>query len=160
MSLYYLFNQSLFRVTSPIDGKSLSGISSIRVTQPRDCKGEGHRLLRWTELFILRAEEASGRSSASTRAEDNGDVTRFAEGVAKATSMALALKLSQLDPHTLVGLRVSLDGDSVSFFVLIAMKLALSLSPRRTNLNNSTAAIKSYRFPVELSVSNYIPLQS
>ena len=130
------------------------------MTQPRDCKGEGHRLLRWTELFILRAEEASGRSSASTRAEDNGDVTRFAEGVAKATSMALALKLSQLDPHTLVGLRVSLDGDSVSFFVLIATKLALSLSPRRTNLNNSTAAIKSYRFPVELSVSNYIPLQS
>lgn len=112
-SIHFERPLSTFRVcsvTSPIDGRSLSGVPSIRVTQPRDYKGEGHRLLRWTELFIIQVSESSRSGS---RSEDNGDVTRFAEGVAKATSVALAVKLAQLDPHTLVGLRVSLDGDSV-----------------------------------------------
>lgn len=103
----------LCRVASPIDGRNLTGVPSIRVTQPRDYKGEGNRLLRWTELFIIRTEDASSRS-ASSRTDDHGDVTRFAEGVAKAASVALTLKIAQLEPHTLVGLRVSLDGDSVS----------------------------------------------
>lgn len=83
--------------------------------QPRDFKGEGHRLLRWTELFIIQMED-SARSSSSRSIEDNGDITRFAETVAKAASMALAVKLAALDPHTLIGLRVSLDGDSVNMF--------------------------------------------
>ena len=98
-------------MVSPIDGRVLTGISSIRVMQPRDFKGEGHRLLRWTELFILQMED-SARSS-SNRIEDNCDITRFAETVAKAASMALAVKLAALDPYILIGLRVSLDGDSV-----------------------------------------------
>lgn len=101
----------VYRVVSPIDGRALTGISSIRVMQPRDFKGEGPRLLRWTELFILQMEE-SVRSSS--RIEDNGDITRFAETIAKAASMAMAVKLAALDPHTLIGLRISLDGDSVS----------------------------------------------
>jgi hypothetical protein len=101
-------------VISPIDGRNLSGVSSIRVMQHRDYKGEGHRQLRWSELFILQTEEtASGRSSSSTKSEDSSDVTRLAETIAKAASMALATKLAALTPHTLVGLRVSLDGDSV-----------------------------------------------
>lgn len=80
--------------------------------QPRDFKGEGHRLLRWTELFVIQIED-SARSS-SNRIEDNGDITRFAETLAKAASVALAAKLASLEPHTLIGLRVSLDGDSVN----------------------------------------------
>lgn len=99
-------------MVSPIDGRCLAGISSIRVMQPRDYKGEGHRLLRWTELFILQTSDAT-RSNSGSRIEDNGDITRFAEGLAKAASQALAAKLAALDPHTLIGLRVSLDGDSV-----------------------------------------------
>ncbi len=73
-------------------------------------------MLRWTELFIIQLED-SARSSSS-RIEDNGDITRFAETVAKAASMALAVKLASLDPHTLIGLRVSLDGDSVNILPL------------------------------------------
>lgn len=99
------------RVQSPIDSRSFTGISSIRVMQPRDFKGEGQRLLRWTELFIIKTEDSA--HSSSNRIEDNGDITRFAETVAKAASIALAAKLASLDPHTLIGLRVSLDGDSV-----------------------------------------------
>jgi len=98
------------RVVSPIDGRSLTGISSIRVMQPRDYKGQGRRVLRWTELFLLHTDE-SGRK---TVAEDSScDVTRFAETIAKAAAMALAVKLDSLDPHTLVGLRFTLDGDTV-----------------------------------------------
>ena len=97
---------------SPIDGRSLAGISSIRVMQPRDYKGEGHRLLRWTELFILQTADTA-RTNSGRSGEDNGDITRFAEGLAKAASMALAVKLAALDPHTLIGLRVSIFGDSV-----------------------------------------------
>ncbi|XP_057370278.1 zinc finger FYVE domain-containing protein 9-like [Daphnia carinata] len=100
-------------VQSPIDGRSFTGISSIRVMQPRDFKGEGQRLLRWTELFIIKIEDSA--HSSSSRIEDNGDITRFAETVAKGASMALAAKLASLDPHTLIGLRVSLDGDSVEY---------------------------------------------
>lgn len=79
--------------------------------QPRDFKGEGHRLLRWTELFIIQIEDSA--HSSSSRTDDNGDITRFSETIAKAASIALAAKLASLDPHTLIGLRVSLDGDSV-----------------------------------------------
>lgn len=100
-------------VQSPIDSRSFTGISSIRVMQPRDFKGEGQRLLRWTELFIIKTEDSA--HSSSNRIEDNGDITRFAETVAKAASTALAAKLASLDPHTLIGLRVSLDGDSVEY---------------------------------------------
>ena len=96
---------------SPIDGRSLTGVSSIRVMQPRDYKGQGRRLLRWTELFLLHTDE-SGRKTVT---EDSScDVTRFAETVAKAAAMALAVKLDSLDPHTLVGLRFTLDGDTVT----------------------------------------------
>lgn len=100
-----------YRVVSPIDGRNLTGVSSIRVMQPRDFKGEGHRLLRWTELFIIQMDDNA--RSASSRIEDNGDITRFSESIAKAASMALAVKLAALDPYTLIGLRISLDGDSV-----------------------------------------------
>jgi len=99
-------------VVSPIDGRSLTGVSSIRVMQPRDYKGQGRRLLRWTELFLLHTDE-SGRKTVT---EDSScDVTRFAETVAKAAAMALAVKLDSLDPHTLVGLRFTLDGDTVEY---------------------------------------------
>lgn len=90
--------------------------------QPRDFKGEGHRLLRWTELFVIQIED-SARSS-SNRIEDNGDITRFAETLAKAASVALAAKLASLEPHTLIGLRVSLDGDSVNWTVSFSLKIS------------------------------------
>jgi hypothetical protein len=115
MSFQYLNYFFIYRVQSPIDGRSFTGISSIRVMQPRDFKGEGHRLLRWTELFVIQMED-SARSS-SNRIEDNGDITRFAETLAKAASVALAAKLASLEPHTLIGLRVSLDGDSVNWII-------------------------------------------
>ena len=94
--------------------------------QPRDFKGEGHRLLRWTELFVIQIED-SVRSS-SNRIEDNGDITRFAETLAKAASMALAAKLASLEPHTLIGIRVSLDGDSVIGIILFHSKFYLGFS--------------------------------
>lgn len=83
--------------------------------QPRDYKGEGQRLLRWTELFILQMDD---RQLSSVKADENSDITRFAEGVAKATCSALAGKLAALEPNTVLGLRVSSFGDSVSFKLL------------------------------------------
>ena len=132
----------MYRVVSPIDGKNLTGISSIRVMQPRDFKGEDHRLLRWTELFILQMEE-SVRSSSS-RIEDNGDITRFAETVAKAASMALAIKLAALDPHTLIGLRVSLDGDSVFLISFYLNYYILSPMFKIIRLNIKQAPVKRH----------------
>lgn len=79
--------------------------------QPRDYKGESHRLLRWTELFILQMDD---RQLSSVKADENSDITRFAEGIAKATCVALAGKVAALDPNTLLGLRISSFGDSVN----------------------------------------------
>ena len=80
--VYNILLVLIYRVTSPIDGRNLTGISSIRVMQPRDYKGDGHRLLRWTEMFLLQTEE-TGRPT-SNKSEDGNDVTRLAEAVAKA----------------------------------------------------------------------------
>ena len=106
-----LVNQS---VVSPIDGRSLTGVPSIRVMQHRDYQGEGRRLLRWSELFILPMEgDRSVRPNNKSSSDDGKDVTRLAESIAKATSAALVGKLADLTPRTLVALRVSMDEDSV-----------------------------------------------
>lgn len=42
-------------VTSPIDGRSMTGVPSIRVHNGRDfVDGTGNLLVRWTEVFILK----------------------------------------------------------------------------------------------------------
>lgn len=47
-------NRGRFRVTSPIDKTSLSGVPSIRVHNGKDyvCNS-GSKMIRWTEVFIV-----------------------------------------------------------------------------------------------------------
>lgn len=42
-----------FRVKSPIDGKAMDGVPSIRVHNGTDYMGTS-RFIRWTEVFIIK----------------------------------------------------------------------------------------------------------
>lgn len=47
-----------FRVKSPIDGKPMDGIPSIRVHNGTDYMGTS-RFIRWTEVFIIKVNHFS-----------------------------------------------------------------------------------------------------
>ena len=45
-----------FRLKSPIDGLSLEGVDNVKVSAGTDYLGQ-HRLIRWTQLFILQVKK-------------------------------------------------------------------------------------------------------
>jgi hypothetical protein len=48
----------IFSVKSPIDGKPMDGIPSIRVHSITNCVGTS-RFIRWTELFIIKVKSCN-----------------------------------------------------------------------------------------------------
>ncbi|XP_072505558.1 zinc finger FYVE domain-containing protein 9 isoform X2 [Notamacropus eugenii] len=97
-------------VISPIDGKSMESITSVKIFHGSEYKANG-KVIRWTEVFFLENEDQ--RSGLS----DPADHSRLTEHVAKAFCLALCphLKLLKEDGMTRLGLRVALDSEQVGY---------------------------------------------
>ncbi|KFU94463.1 Zinc finger FYVE domain-containing protein 9 [Chaetura pelagica] len=94
-------------VVSPIDGKSMESITSVKIFHGSEYKANG-KVIRWTEVFFLENDEQHN---------DPADHSRLTENVAKAFCLALCphLKLLKEDGMTKLGLRVTLDSDQVGY---------------------------------------------
>uniref|UniRef100_A0A1A8E6V1 FYVE-type domain-containing protein n=1 Tax=Nothobranchius kadleci TaxID=1051664 RepID=A0A1A8E6V1_NOTKA len=97
-------------VISPIDGKSMESITSVKIFHGSEFKANG-KVIRWTEVFFLQSEDQPNSLS------DPADHSRLAENVARAFCMALCphLKLLKEDGMAKLGLRVTLDSDQVGY---------------------------------------------
>ncbi|MEQ2283136.1 Zinc finger FYVE domain-containing protein 9 [Ameca splendens] len=97
-------------VISPIDGKSMESIISVKIFHGSEFKANG-KVIRWTEVFFLQSEDQPNGLS------DPADHSRLAENVARAFCMALCphLKLLKEDGMAKLGLRVTLDSDQVGY---------------------------------------------
>ncbi|XP_040216411.1 zinc finger FYVE domain-containing protein 9 isoform X2 [Rana temporaria] len=97
-------------VISPIDGKSLESVTSVKISHGSEYKANG-KIIRWIEVFFLESEEQQSGLS------DPADHSRLTENVAKAFCLALCphLKLLKEDGMTRLGLRVTLDSDQVGY---------------------------------------------
>ncbi|XP_062338166.1 zinc finger FYVE domain-containing protein 9 isoform X1 [Osmerus eperlanus] len=99
-------------VISPIDGKSMESITSVKIFHGSEFKANG-KVIRWTEVFFLQSEDQRNGLS------DPADHSRLTENVARAFCMALCphLKLLKEDGMAKLGLRVTLDSDQVGYLV-------------------------------------------
>ncbi|GCC25510.1 zinc finger FYVE domain-containing protein 9-like [Chiloscyllium punctatum] len=97
-------------VVSPIDGKSMDEISSVKIFHGSEFKTNG-KVIRWTEVFFLQSEDQPSGLS------DPADHSKLTENVAKAFCLALCphLKLLKEDGKAKLGLRVTLDSDQVGY---------------------------------------------
>ncbi|XP_071606240.1 zinc finger FYVE domain-containing protein 9 isoform X2 [Heliangelus exortis] len=97
-------------VVSPIDGKSMESITSVKIFHGSEYKANG-KVIRWTEVFFLENDEQHNGLS------DPADHSRLTENMAKAFCLALRphLKLLKEDGMTKLGLRVTLDSDQVGY---------------------------------------------
>ncbi|CAL9689600.1 unnamed protein product [Knipowitschia caucasica] len=96
-------------VISPIDGKSMESITSVKVYHGSEFKANG-KVIRWTEVFFLQSEESPSLC-------DPADHSRLTESVARSFCVALCphLKLLKEDGSAKLGLRVTLDSDQVGY---------------------------------------------
>ncbi|CAG0920890.1 unnamed protein product, partial [Notodromas monacha] len=99
-------------VVSPIDGLSFEGVKSVRIPSGTDYLGET-RLVRWTELFLLRVDEGDGPWSEPL------NISRMAEGISRATCFALIPHLDVLkrSGFSRIGLRATIDVENVCYEV-------------------------------------------
>ncbi|XP_020843428.1 zinc finger FYVE domain-containing protein 9 isoform X2 [Phascolarctos cinereus] len=97
-------------VVSPIDGKSMESVTSVKIFHGSEYKANG-KVIRWTEVFFLENEDQHNGLS------DPADHSRLTEHVAKAFCLALCphLKLLKEDGMTRLGLRVALDSEQVGY---------------------------------------------
>ncbi|KAM4605493.1 zinc finger FYVE domain-containing protein 9 isoform 1-T2 [Polymixia lowei] len=97
-------------VISPIDGKSMESITSVKIFHGSEFKANG-KVIRWTEVFFLQSDDQPNGLS------DPADHSRLTENVARAFCMALCphLKLLKEDGMAKLGLRVTLDSDQVGY---------------------------------------------
>ncbi len=85
---------------SVIDGRSMQGVKSLRLTSSYDFVNET-KSVRWVEIFLMRIED-----DANADAEDmnNFNLNRFADGVSQAACTALVPVLDDLVALNLVHL--------------------------------------------------------
>ncbi|XP_070564387.1 zinc finger FYVE domain-containing protein 16-like isoform X2 [Ptychodera flava] len=97
-------------VVSPVDGKSMEGISSLRIQKSTDYMGE-NRAIRWTEVFFLNSEESVDQRC------DTVDLSRLAETLSKGCCMALVPHLDGLKEIHMskIGLRVTIGAERVGY---------------------------------------------
>ncbi|XP_041127095.1 zinc finger FYVE domain-containing protein 9-like isoform X2 [Polyodon spathula] len=99
-------------VISPIDGKSMESITSVKIFHGSEYKANG-KVIRWTEVFFLQSDDQPNGPN------DPADHSRLTESVARAFCVALCphLKLLKEDGLAKLGLRVTLDSDQVGYQV-------------------------------------------
>uniref|UniRef100_A0A667XEA9 Zinc finger, FYVE domain containing 9b n=1 Tax=Myripristis murdjan TaxID=586833 RepID=A0A667XEA9_9TELE len=98
-------------IISPIDGKSMESIISMKMFQKSEYKENG-KIIRWTEVFFLqRGDHPKGEVS------DSAEHNRLTERIARAFCLALCphLKLLKEDGMAKLGLRVTFDSQEVGF---------------------------------------------
>ncbi|XP_037925366.1 LOW QUALITY PROTEIN: zinc finger FYVE domain-containing protein 9 [Hermetia illucens] len=97
-------------VKSPIDGRKMDGIPSIRVHSGLNHSNASH-ILRWTEVFIIQMDDESPHD------KDTIDVQKISEQIAKSASSALVsfLDLLAASGCVRIGLRVTLHQDNVCY---------------------------------------------
>nr|XP_057917397.1 zinc finger FYVE domain-containing protein 9 isoform X2 [Doryrhamphus excisus] len=97
-------------VISPIDGRSMESITSVKIFHGSEFKANG-KVIRWTEVFFLHSDDQPNGLS------DPADHSRLTENVARAFCTALCphLKLLKEDGMAKLGLRVTLDSDQVGY---------------------------------------------
>ncbi|XP_052366609.1 zinc finger FYVE domain-containing protein 9-like [Oncorhynchus keta] len=71
-------------VISPIDGKSMESITSVKIFQGSEFKANG-KVIRWTEVFYLQSDDQAQPNGLS----DPADHSRLTENVARAFCVAL-----------------------------------------------------------------------
>ncbi|XP_035509552.1 zinc finger FYVE domain-containing protein 9 [Morone saxatilis] len=98
-------------VISPIDGKSMESISSMKMFQKSEYKENG-KIIRWTEVFFLQRGD-----HAKAGASDSTEHNRLTERIARAFCLALCphLKLLKEDGMAKLGLRVAFESQEVGF---------------------------------------------
>lgn len=97
---------------SPVDGRALDGIDSLRVHSATDYIGKGH-IIRWTELFFV--SNGASESDAELPGEDPAELSRLAEHLAQAFCLAVTPHLESLAFEMLmkISLRVTVGADQV-----------------------------------------------
>ncbi|XP_024084635.1 zinc finger FYVE domain-containing protein 9 isoform X2 [Cimex lectularius] len=98
-------------VKSFIDDKPFDGVPSIRVHNGTDYPGiDQKKIIRWTEVFILKSEEGS-------KATDPLDISRVSESIASATCMALVPMLDSLADANLtpLAIRATIHPENVGY---------------------------------------------
>ncbi|XP_076009242.1 zinc finger FYVE domain-containing protein 9 [Genypterus blacodes] len=98
-------------IISPIDGKSMESIISVKMFQKSEYKENG-KIIRWTEVFFLqRGDQPKGGVT------DSAEHNRLTERIARAFCLALCphLKLLKEDGMAKLGLRVTFDPQEVGF---------------------------------------------
>ncbi|KAK6311241.1 hypothetical protein J4Q44_G00192960 [Coregonus suidteri] len=78
-------------VISPIDGKSMESITSVKVFHGSEFKANG-KVIRWTEVFFLQSDDQTQPNCLS----DPADHSRLTENVARAFCVALCPHLKLL----------------------------------------------------------------
>ncbi|XP_065305516.2 zinc finger FYVE domain-containing protein 9 [Dermacentor albipictus] len=94
-------------VQSPIDGRSLEGITGVRLRAFSDFCARG-LCLRWTEFFLLSCDGGPTWGGCE-------DPQRAAEGLARAFCEALLPHMTLLQPLSPLGLRAQLGPDQVGY---------------------------------------------
>lgn len=94
-------------VRSPIDGRSLEGVTGVRLRAFSDFCARG-LCLRWTEFFLLSCDGGTTWGGCE-------DPQRAAEGLARAFCEALLPHLTLLQPLSPLGLRAQLGPDQVGY---------------------------------------------
>ncbi|XP_055738374.1 zinc finger FYVE domain-containing protein 9-like isoform X3 [Salvelinus fontinalis] len=99
-------------VISPIDGKSMEFITSVKIFHGSEFKANG-KVIRWTEVFFLQSDDQDQPNGLS----DPADHSRLTENVARAFCVALGPHLKRLkeDGMAKLGLRVTLESDQVGY---------------------------------------------
>ncbi|XP_053598202.1 uncharacterized protein LOC103569891 isoform X2 [Microplitis demolitor] len=97
-------------VKSPIDGKPMDGVPSIRVHNGTDYMGTS-RFIRWTEVFIIKSDDHPNG------VHDPVDINKLSENIARATCTALVKLLDLLATAglTKLGVRATIHPDNVGY---------------------------------------------
>ncbi|XP_012281497.1 zinc finger FYVE domain-containing protein 9 isoform X3 [Orussus abietinus] len=97
-------------VKSPIDGRSMDGVPSIRVHNGIDYTGT-NRLIRWTEVFIIMSDDHPNG------VHDPVDINKLSESIARAACTALVKLLDLLATAglTKLAVRTTIHADNVGY---------------------------------------------
>ncbi|XP_014071394.2 zinc finger FYVE domain-containing protein 9 isoform X1 [Salmo salar] len=98
-------------VISPIDGKSMESVNSVKMFQKSEYKSNG-KVIRWTEVFFVQSGD-----HPKSQSDHHTEHSRLTERMARAFCLALCphLKLLKEDGMAKLGLRVTLDSQQVGF---------------------------------------------
>ncbi|XP_051176882.1 zinc finger FYVE domain-containing protein 9 isoform X3 [Leptopilina boulardi] len=112
VNITWVENDVLFNlgVKSPIDGKPMDGVPSIRVHNGVDYVGTS-RFIRWTEVFIVKSDDHPNG------VHDPVDINKLSENIARATCTALVKLLDLLAAAglTKLAVRTTIHPDNVGY---------------------------------------------